>query len=71
MMPRSARNRSERDLERTNIHVFIRNPELNPLRPVAQPAGQEGSFNFSDQEHRGGGRDKNSQASRPSKSIEE
>jgi hypothetical protein len=51
-----------RNLERSNILIFTRNQgELNPLCPADLKAGQ--GVSHSD-EHRGGGRDENSQTSR-------
>ena len=53
--------RSERDLERSNIHLFIRNPELNPLCPASLKAGQgvSHSDNSSASDNRGTGRKNN------------
>jgi hypothetical protein len=47
----------ERNLQRSNIQVYVRNQEtLNPLYPANQKAGEGDSHSSSSEDNRGGGR---------------
>jgi hypothetical protein len=47
----------ERNLQRSNIQVYVRNQEtLNPLHPANQKASEGDSHSSSSDDNRGGGR---------------